>query len=63
MSIELKLISAEVCPYAQRSRLVLLEKGLEQELVEIDLRNKPARFDEVSPYSKVPVLLHGEHRV
>ena len=63
MSIELKLISAEVCPYAQRSRLVLLEKGLEQELVEIDLRNKPAWFDEVSPYSKVPVLLHGEHRV
>lgn len=63
MSIELKLISAEVCPFAQRSRLVLIEKGLEHDLVEVDLRNKPAWFEEISPYSKVPVLVHGEHRI
>lgn len=63
MAAELKLVSAEVCPYAQRSRLVLLEKGLDHEIVEINLRDKPAWFAEVSPYSKVPVLLHGEARV
>ncbi len=63
MATDLKLVSAEVCPYAQRSRLVLLEKGLDCEIVEIDLRNKPAWFAEVSPYSKVPVLLHGEARI
>jgi hypothetical protein len=27
------------------------------------LRNKPAWFEEISPYSKVPVLVHGEHRI
>jgi glutathione S-transferase len=60
---DLKLISAEVCPFAQRSRLVLLEKDLDHDLVEIDLGNKPAWFEEVSPYSKVPVLLHGDERI
>jgi len=33
------------------------------EVTEIDLRNKPDWFAEVSPYGKVPVLKHGEHRV
>lgn len=60
---DLKLVSAEVCPFAQRSRLVLLEKALDHEIVEIDLRNKPDWFAAVSPYSKVPVLLDGETRV
>lgn len=60
MAQGLKLVSAEVCPYAQRTRLVLLEKGLDCETVEIDLRNKPDWFASVSPYSKVPVLLHGD---
>jgi glutathione S-transferase len=61
--MELMLVSAEVCPFAQRSRLALLEKDLKHDVVEIDLRNKPAWFKEISPYSKVPVLLHGEHRI
>ena len=60
---DLKLVSAEVCPFAQRSRLALLEKALDHEIVEIDLRNKPDWFAAVSPYSKVPVLLDGETRV
>ena len=63
MATDLRLVSAEVCPYAQRTRLVLLEKGLEAETVEIDLRNKPGWFGEVSPYGKVPVLLHGQARI
>ena len=54
-----RLVSAEVCPFAQRSRLALLEKELPFELVEINLDNKPDWFTNVSPYSKVPVLLHG----
>ncbi len=59
----LKLISAEVCPYAQRTRLVLHEKGIEHAVVEINLRDKPDWFAEVSPYSKVPVLVHGDHTI
>ena len=52
----LKLIQAEVCPYAQRTHMCLLEKALDFEVVEIDLGNKPDWFEEISPYSKVPVL-------
>lgn len=55
---ELQIISANVCPYAQRTRMVLQEKGLEFELLEIDLKNKPDWFLEASPYGKVPVLRH-----
>jgi len=57
---QIQLVSAEVCPFAQRSRIALLEKELSFELVEISLDNKPDWFAKVSPYSKVPVLLHGD---
>src|SRR3712207_869040 len=60
---EVTIYSAVVCPFAHRSRLVLLEKGVDFELIEIDLQNKPERFTDISPYGKVPVIKHGEHRV
>lgn len=59
----LELYSATVCPYAHRSRLVLLEKGIEFKLIEIDLQNKPVGFTEISPYGKVPALKFGSERV
>jgi len=57
---EVEIISADVCPFAQRSRIVLLEKEVDFTLSEIDLKNKPDWFLRISPYSKVPVLRHGE---
>jgi glutathione S-transferase len=60
---QVKIYSASVCPYAQRVRLVLLEKGVDFDLIEIDLHHKPDWFAEVSPYEKVPVLRHGENRI
>lgn len=57
---DLHFITAEVCPYAQRTHLALREKGLDYEHTEVDLKNKPAWFEEVSPYSKVPVLKCGD---
>ena len=60
---EVRLYSAQVCPFAQRTRLVLLEKSVDFDLTEIDLENKPDWFKEVSPYSKVPVVMHGDVRV
>ncbi len=60
---EIQIYSAVVCPFAQRSRLTLLEKGINFDLIEIDLQNKPPGFTEISPYGKVPVLKHGEWRV
>jgi len=60
---ELTLYSARACPFAHRTRLVLAEKGLDFELVEIDLRQKPAWFSTISNYGKVPALQHKEHRL
>jgi glutathione S-transferase len=54
----IELYSFEGCPYAQRSRMALLEKGLDFVLTEIDLFNRPAWFRDISPYGKVPVLRH-----
>jgi glutathione S-transferase len=55
----IELFSARVCPYAHRSRLALMEKGLPFELVEIDLRNKPAWYKEINPFEAVPALRQG----
>jgi glutathione S-transferase len=54
----MELFSARVCPYAHRTRLVLLEKGVACDYVEVDFKNKSKRFLEVSPYGKVPALVH-----
>lgn len=59
---QLKLFSARACPFAHRTRLVLGEKGLDFELVEIDLQNKPAWFESVSVYGKFPALEHDGRR-
>jgi glutathione S-transferase len=60
---ELTLFSARACPFAHRTRLVLAEKRLDFELVEIDLQNKPAWFSTVSNYGKVPALQHKQQRI
>ena len=57
---QIKLFSARACPFAHRTRLVLTHKQLPFELVEIDLKNKPAWFDAtVSGYGKVPAVEHA----
>jgi glutathione S-transferase len=60
---KLTLFSARACPFAHRTRLVLAEKKLDFELVEIDLQNKPPWFNAVSVYGKVPALEHGGQRI
>jgi glutathione S-transferase len=60
---EVKIYSAVVCPFAHRSRLVLQEKSIDFDLIEIDLQNKPAGFTDISLYGKVPALVHGDRRV
>jgi glutathione S-transferase len=59
----IKLYSARACPFAHRSRLVLAEKNVAFELVEIDLANKPAWYGGVSLYGKVPALEHAGERI
>jgi len=59
----LKLISHKLCPYVQRAVIVLTEKGVAFERVDIDLGNKPDWFLKISPLGKTPVLLVGEKAI
>ncbi|WP_027848661.1 glutathione S-transferase [Marinospirillum minutulum] len=54
------LYSFRRCPYAMRARLGILFAGLEVELREIALKNKPAQLLAVSPKATVPVLVLAE---
>jgi glutathione S-transferase len=56
----LTLYDAPRCPYCARVRILLAEKGLEYETVEIDLDDKPAWIYEKNPLGKVPVLEEGD---
>ena len=57
MNHRLTLVSHKLCPYVQRAAIVLAEKGIAFERVDVDLSNKPDWFLRVSPLGKTPVLL------
>jgi glutathione S-transferase len=59
----LQLYTFGLCPSAHRVRLALAEKNLPAEQIEIDLKNKPAEFLSLSPYGRVPLLIHDGFRV
>ena len=50
------LYDAARCPYCARTRIVLAEKGIPHESVEIDLSDRPSWLYEMNPAGKVPVL-------
>ncbi|TML85828.1 MAG: glutathione S-transferase family protein [Actinobacteria bacterium] len=52
----LTLYDAARCPYCARVRIVLAEKGVEFETVEIDLDDRPAWIYEKNVTGRVPVL-------
>lgn len=51
-----RLISYDLCPFVQRSQVMLIEKGVAFEVDYVDLKNKPGWFLELSPTAKVPTL-------
>lgn len=57
------LYSFRRCPYAIRARLAITHAGLEVELREVLLRDKPAALLAISPKGTVPVLQLAEGRV
>jgi glutathione S-transferase len=63
MMAQVEIFSAATCPFAQRSRMMLWQKQVDFRITEIDLNRKPANFLDISPYGKVPVILHGNNRV
>jgi glutathione S-transferase len=50
------LYDAPRCPYCARVRIALAEKGVELEVVEIDLSNRPAWIYEKNATGRVPVI-------
>lgn len=62
MASKFKLCSFKTCPWVHRAAIVLQQKGIEYEIEYIDRHNRPDWFLEISPHSKVPVLIvDGEH--
>lgn len=57
---DLTFYTAEVCPYAQRTRILLGEKAIEHESIKIDIDHKPGWFLELTPAQRVPVIRHGD---
>jgi glutathione S-transferase len=57
MTERLTLISHTLCPYVQRAAIVLSEKGIDFERIDVDLSDKPDWFLRISPLGKTPVLL------
>lgn len=53
------LYSYRRCPYAMRARMALKYAGIEVQIREISLRDKPASMLQISPKGTVPVLLAG----
>jgi glutathione S-transferase len=54
------LYTADRCPYAARARIVLVEKGIAYEAVEIDLHDRPAWMYEKNTTGRVPVYEEDE---
>lgn len=54
------LVSFDLCPYAQRIAIILAEKRVAHERVDIDLADKPDWFRAISPLGKVPLLRVGD---
>jgi len=62
MTHEFELISHVLCPYVQRSVIVLQEKNIPYHRTDIDLAAKPDWFMKISPLGKVPVLVADQGR-
>lgn len=54
------LYSGTTCPFSQRCRFVLFEKGMDFEIRDIDLFNKPEDIAVMNPYGQVPILVERD---
>jgi stringent starvation protein A len=54
------LYSGTACPFSQRCRIVLYEKGMDFEIKDIDPTEKADEIAAMNPYSQVPILVERE---
>jgi glutathione S-transferase len=55
-----ELVSFKICPFVQRSVIVLQEKGVDYDITYINLKEPPSWFKAISPLGKVPLLRVGD---
>lgn len=56
----MKLYSGSVDPFSHRCRIVLFEKGMDFEVIDVDLANKAEDLAILNPYGSVPVLVERD---
>lgn len=54
------LYSGTACPFSHRCRIVLFEKGMDFEIKDIDLHQKPEEIAVMNPYNQVPILVERD---
>jgi len=54
------LYSGTTCLFSHRCRIVLYEKGMDFQIVDVDLYNMPEDLSVMNPYNRVPVLVERD---
>ena len=54
------LYSGSTDPYSHRCRIVLFEKDMDFEVIDVDMHNKPEEIASISPSGKMPVLVERD---
>jgi len=54
------LYSGTTCPFSHRCRFVLFEKGMDFEVRDVDLFDKPEDIALMNPYGQVPILVERD---
>ncbi|WP_295446002.1 glutathione S-transferase N-terminal domain-containing protein [uncultured Thiodictyon sp.] len=57
------LFSDPLCPYCHRVRMVLAEKGIAVDVVDVDAKNLPDEVMDANPYGTVPTLVDRDLRL
>ena len=56
----MNLYSGTTCPFSQRCRIVLYEKGMDFQIIDVDMYNKPEDIAVMNPYNRLPVLVERD---
>src|SRR5574343_1774965 len=56
----MNLYSGTTCPFSHRCRIVLYEKGMDFQVIDVDMFNKPEDLSAINPHNRVPVLVERD---
>jgi RNA polymerase-associated protein len=56
----MNLYSGTTDPFSHRCRIVLYEKGMDFQIIDVDMFNKPEDLAVINPHNRVPVLVERD---